>query len=464
MRLDRSELSALLARAEAYSLDCPGDVFPFSRRLQREYRWSAAYAQRVVREYKRFAVLAIAMEQGASPSPEVDRVWHLHLTDTRRYWGEFCPRILGQPLHHEPSRGGIAEARKFKEFYRQTLVAYAQLFGEPPPRDIWPAPEVVSKRSLRAMVAGPISRLLSFGGSRVAARLGILSLALLSVGCSEIYDSSTPHSIQGPAFAKDYFWLMAMALALMFWLQRRAVTPPSLRPKTLSHAELGAYELAYLAGGDKRVLATGLLRLYQGGYVGLDRRKRRLTYRHALPEDAPPVERGISDAAIHDLPVGVNIIAHPLKLLRAKLAVAGLVPDEPIRRTARRIAYWSIGPVMALGLLRLVFGVINGRPVGYLIVLSIAGSAAAIVLTQVGTRINQHGARLRDEAKRTTPHDMPVSGSDPLLGRSFALYGVSVIAAVGLDDFRRFIGTVQADGGGGGCGGGGGGCGGGCGG
>ncbi|HYH65499.1 MAG TPA: hypothetical protein VD866_12455, partial [Urbifossiella sp.] len=53
--------AALLARVEAFDVDGPtAPALPFSARLAREHGWSPHYADRVVREYKRFAFLAAA--------------------------------------------------------------------------------------------------------------------------------------------------------------------------------------------------------------------------------------------------------------------------------------------------------------------------------------------------------------------------------------------------------------------
>ncbi|MFN7741158.1 MAG: glycine-rich domain-containing protein [Cyanobacteriota bacterium] len=57
-------------------------------------------------EYRRFLFLAMQAGHPVSPSRPVDLAWHQHLLDTRSYWQEFCPRVLGRPLHHTPSRGG----------------------------------------------------------------------------------------------------------------------------------------------------------------------------------------------------------------------------------------------------------------------------------------------------------------------------------------------------------------------
>jgi hypothetical protein len=71
----------------------------------------------------------------------VDQVWHLHLLFSDAYWNDFCPRVLGRPLHHHPTKGGQAERDRFHELYRATIDSYRQHFGEPP-ADLWPPVDV----------------------------------------------------------------------------------------------------------------------------------------------------------------------------------------------------------------------------------------------------------------------------------------------------------------------------------
>src|SRR5687767_14921571 len=95
------EIQILRARLEAYSLDEPGAPLAFSARLARENGWTAAYADRVIEEYKRFVLLAISAGHPVTPSEQVDQAWHLHLLYTETYWLHFCPQVLGRPLHHQ---------------------------------------------------------------------------------------------------------------------------------------------------------------------------------------------------------------------------------------------------------------------------------------------------------------------------------------------------------------------------
>src|SRR5688572_5461336 len=118
----------LWRRIDTYQLDDPTSSHPFSAKLAREQGWSPAFARRAVEEYKRFVFLCLASDHTACPSEAVDEVWHLHLTYSDSYWNHFCPKVLGQPLHHYRSKGGPAELAKHVDLYNRTLASYLRLF------------------------------------------------------------------------------------------------------------------------------------------------------------------------------------------------------------------------------------------------------------------------------------------------------------------------------------------------
>lgn len=136
-------------RIEAFRLDDPSAVLPFSSRLAREQGWTHAETARVIREYRRFLCLAALSGHPVSPSDAVDHAWHLHLLYTRSYWQELCKETLGFDLHHEPARGNTEDAGKFADWYARTLESYRHLFGETPPADIWPSPEAKAAKRRR---------------------------------------------------------------------------------------------------------------------------------------------------------------------------------------------------------------------------------------------------------------------------------------------------------------------------
>jgi hypothetical protein len=121
-----------------YCVGPPDASLSFVDRLARENRWSVAYAERVMNEYKRFCFLAIVAGHEVTPSDAVDQAWHLHLTYSRDYWGRFCPDVLGAKLHHGPTAGGQVERTRYYDQYAATLKSYEVHFDEPSPPDIWP--------------------------------------------------------------------------------------------------------------------------------------------------------------------------------------------------------------------------------------------------------------------------------------------------------------------------------------
>lgn len=125
-------------KLEGFQLDKENAVFGFSTRLVRENGWTRAYTARVIREYKRFILLAMHAGHPVTPSDEVDQAWHLHMVHTRSYWEDLCRDTLRRPLHHGPTQGGESESEKFADWYQKTRDSYARLFGEEPPADIWP--------------------------------------------------------------------------------------------------------------------------------------------------------------------------------------------------------------------------------------------------------------------------------------------------------------------------------------
>ena len=166
----------------------PNDIaLPFTQRLAQENAWSLAYAARVVEEYKRFCYLCIHSKRACTPSLDVDQAWHLHLTYSRDYWGEFCPNLLGQPLHHGPTDGGAEEDAKFLEQYNETLQYYEQVFQVPPPSDVWPEANIRFSQHLRLRWVD-LSKVYAVQRKKVHKVLPILLLgtALLTVAITSL--------------------------------------------------------------------------------------------------------------------------------------------------------------------------------------------------------------------------------------------------------------------------------------
>ena len=168
-------------RLAGYSVGPDDADFTFEARLARENGWDAAFAARVLKEYRRFCYLAVSAGHPVTPSDAVDQAWHLHLTYSRDYWNRFCPDVLGKPLHHGPTAGGQAEHDRYYRQYADTLASYEAAFGLPP-ADIWPD----AHRRLRQ---DPLARRVDPAKYLIVPRRAAytaLALALLAVICLSV--------------------------------------------------------------------------------------------------------------------------------------------------------------------------------------------------------------------------------------------------------------------------------------
>jgi hypothetical protein len=118
----------LWKKLQTFQVDEQDVQYTFCERLAIENNWTLCYAQKVFLEYKKFLFLVCKVDHPVTPSDQVDQAWHLHLTYTKSYWDKLCNSLLGQKLHHNPTKGGESETIKFYDWYEQTLTSYKKLF------------------------------------------------------------------------------------------------------------------------------------------------------------------------------------------------------------------------------------------------------------------------------------------------------------------------------------------------
>ena len=114
------------------------DLTPIKFKATRKedgYGWSAEHADRMEAAYKRYLILhAKYPHLPLAPERDIDRFWHMHILDTRKYAAD-CDAVFGRFLHHFPYLGlrGADDAKALKEAYRGMQELYAHEFGEPVP-------------------------------------------------------------------------------------------------------------------------------------------------------------------------------------------------------------------------------------------------------------------------------------------------------------------------------------------
>ena len=103
-------------------------------------------------------------------------------------------------------------------------------------------------------------------------------------------------------------------------------------------------------------------------------------------------------------------VADALAATERRLVDAGLLLSEAQRRRIRGTGWWMLA-VAGLGLLRLLAGIANARPVGWLVVAFIAVTIVAVILLASAPRRTQRGDRtlaaLRDEHHTLAPRNAP---------------------------------------------------------
>ncbi|WP_295978260.1 hypothetical protein [uncultured Variovorax sp.] len=120
--------------AAIHALDLTPIKFKATRK-EDGYGWSASYADQMEVAYKRYLILH-AKHPGLTLAPEqdVDRFWHMHILDTRKYAAD-CEATFGYFLHHFPYLGlrGEDDAKALEAAFQQMQRLLAEEFGESTP-------------------------------------------------------------------------------------------------------------------------------------------------------------------------------------------------------------------------------------------------------------------------------------------------------------------------------------------
>ncbi len=467
---------ALWKKIEAFPFDGYGVVLDFTARLARENGWSRGFAAEVVEEYKRFLFLAMVAGHPVTPSEQVDQAWHLHLVYTKSYWEELCGKVLGRPLHHGPTEGGMAEGHRFRCQYEETLASYERLFGGPAPSAIWPP---VEKRfgSVAARWVDPAAswvipkpgwwprgRLFPRWQPRVVLRGAVIffSVSLLA-GCADHWNVL---DWQGHEFLTFYLGMLLAALVASLLLVGFA------KGKAESNTTLpeDPYHIAFWAGGGGRAFDTAMAALYGAGKITLASRQEIQRSLGANGDDLCEFESRVLKAVPHQSSAPAKSILQSLQPaideLRQQVEARGWVWSSSRRRRLQSLAAFPFLLLMGIGAAKVMVGLGRDKPVFFLVML--------LILTLVVLLYRVHGVARRTPAgqavwKRLRENfPLPGRGSQLPAGMSegnahltnlVAVHGLAAAALLGMPDLRPALMTGRMDSansGSGGCGSGGG--------
>jgi hypothetical protein len=111
------------------------DLTPIKFKATRQedgYGWSAEHADKMEVAYKRYLILhARHPEMTLAPEQDIDRFWHMHILDTRKYAAD-CEATFGYFLHHFPYLGlrGEEDAAALQTAFLMKQQLHAEEFGE----------------------------------------------------------------------------------------------------------------------------------------------------------------------------------------------------------------------------------------------------------------------------------------------------------------------------------------------
>ncbi|MDG4765559.1 TIGR04222 domain-containing membrane protein [Solwaraspora sp. WMMD406] len=284
--------------------------------------------------------------------------------------------------------------------------------------------------------------------------------------------------IPGPLFLQ-MFGLAALGLFVANLVFRRTV----LGGRDVVYSTLTGAQVAFLNGGERLARYATLAKLRNTGAIAMAH-SGHLATAGPLPVGATDLDRAVYHAATNqvrarDLATD-HWVAQSVQQLREGLETAGLAVTGPQRRTARRLAAAML-VLAAVGVVRLVAGIANGRPIGYLLLLLAVTVPVGLVLWFTVPRTTRTGRsalrNMRNLHSYLAPARKPAYSS---YGADGAAMGVGLFGAMALWSMDpAFAAEAEiertstgggdggggsdggGDGGGGGCGGGG--CGGGCG-
>jgi len=445
----------LYQRICAYELDDPSHEIGFLAHLMRANGWSRPFALGAIEEYRKFVFLALVADHPVTPSDQVDQVWHLHLLFSDAYWNDFCPRVLGRPLHHHPTKGGQEERDRFHGLYRATISSYRQHFGEPP-ADLWPPVDVRFGRDLqmqRGRIRRPF-RLWRCGPGwrrwRWSVPMGGLLIGLGVIGSALASAAAGARSADPPPESGDLLLgllvtpivcitSLMLGLAVSSWLLR----PLLLQPSGLSDVPQLDYEdLAFLSAGPTRVLEMGLASLVLQGVLRPNPSTRTLELIGRNNGGMPDIAYQMLTVHRQWASLGSTEIAYAnvatlsrydfsarKELLQSqKLLLIGL---------AKNISAWSGHPLVLI-------------PMFFLIVWLFMPNVPPLLAFLLPPCFLGLGLGIKQPSGRTLWGDSVLqcyqsasAHADPLL--RIALHGPAAMTGGRLDDLKRLIENVEAD-------------------
>ncbi|MGH3714661.1 MAG: TIGR04222 domain-containing membrane protein [Micromonosporaceae bacterium] len=207
--------------------------------------------------------------------------------------------------------------------------------------------------------------------------------------------------IDGPTFLLVYAVLAGVSLIAVAMLRQRALTTVARRDPTTPRT-LRPTSVAYLAGGEEYAIVVSLVMLRCTGSVA-GNESGELVSSGDAPAGASRLELAAHRAVREGATTRDQVWRHSavfaeLAGIRRRLRKRGLLLSQAARRRARLASLWLL-PVICLGTARAVAGILNGRPIGFLVALILATLAVGLYLVRTPADVTPAGRRVLDDLR-----------------------------------------------------------------
>jgi uncharacterized protein (TIGR04222 family) len=238
--------------------------------------------------------------------------------------------------------------------------------------------------------------------------------------------------IPGPTFLA-YFLAAVIGVAVLSAIHRRTLFRGD---SSAEAARLGPQQVAYLGGRDKLAVYTSIGGLRAAGAIGSGP-DRTLVQTGHMPSGVTPLDVAVYNAAgrrirARDINSDQWVVA-AVTQLRERLENSGLAVTDAQRRVAR---LWALaaGALFGLGVLRLISGVQNDKPVGFLFPVTFFALIVAILALVRANAVQTRAAAraIRDLRRQHTYLAPKQSPSYATYGAAGAAMGVALFGAASL--------------------------------
>src|SRR5262245_16850586 len=244
--------------------------------------------------------------------------------------------------------------------------------------------------------------------------------------------SMNPFDLHGPEFLLFYFCFSLVVILAIIILRRRAESGPA--PKI----DLGdPYLIAYLRGGEHEALRVAVISLVDRGMLAMDDRTVRRADHVASDMVKHPIEYEVlkkfgDPGEAHSI-FKDDKLKFLFQTYRDKLERAGLMPDADVRRDRQMRLLLASMALGVVGVIKIVFGLSLGKPVGFLAMMMIA--AMVIAAFSSFKRLTVRGKETLSDVTnlysglRTRVNSLSPGSASAELAMFAAVFGVGALAA-----------------------------------